>query len=166
MPFQLPPHRRIPPTSPLNSLRQRYQYHPRSSSESRGQSGDLHGGREGSTLSTIQRALPGITDQTCPGTPRLPDSSNPADFNPPGWKHLISAPLATNERISLITTIFSSRDEVEMARYLCREDAQASVDVIYEVRSHNRAFPENGSTNLNSNSASIRHWMTSITHCG
>ena len=68
---------------------------------------------------------------------------------------ICSPRLATNERISLITTIFSRRDEVDMARHLCGEDAQASVDVIYEARSHKVSFPEN--TDLGSNSASIRH---------
>jgi len=88
-------------------------------------------------MSATQRALPDFTGQMRPRAPRPPGSFNPTGFDPPGWKRLIRVPLSTNERISLIATIFSSRDEVEMARDLCGEDAQASVDVIYEARFRN-----------------------------
>ena len=35
-----------------------------------------------------------------------------------------------DERIPLLTSIFSDRDEVEVFKYLSREDAQAFIDVI------------------------------------
>ena len=46
---------------------------------------------------------------------------------------MISHPLSTVERISLITAIFSDRNEVEVVGNLSGCDAQAFVDVINEV---------------------------------
>jgi len=57
----------------------------------------------------------------------------------PAWKRLISDTLATYERISLITVIFSDRNQVKRVRNLSGDDAQAFVDKIDEVilmRSH------------------------------
>ena len=53
--------------------------------------------------------------------------------NPPAWKRLISPSLSANERIDLITSIFSDRDEVEVFEYLSGSDAQAFVDVMDEA---------------------------------
>ena len=50
--------------------------------------------------------------------------------NPPPWKNLIADTLSVDERIPLLTSIFSDRDEVEVFKYLSREDAQAFIDVI------------------------------------
>ena len=54
----------------------------------------------------------------------------------PAWKRLISYTLTTGERIPLITTIFSDRDEVEMVRNLSGDDAQTFIDMTDEVRLH------------------------------
>ena len=51
----------------------------------------------------------------------------------PAWKQLISPTLATRERIPLIESIVSDRDEAEMVGHLRGDDAQAFIDVIYEV---------------------------------
>ena len=56
--------------------------------------------------------------------------------DPPAWKRLISRTLTTQERVSLITTIFSERDGLEVATFLSGEDAQAFIDVVDEVRPH------------------------------
>ncbi|KAF9643686.1 kinase-like protein [Thelephora ganbajun] len=55
----------------------------------------------------------------------------PADSQ--AWKQLISHTLSTSERISLITSIFSDRNEVEVLRNLSGNDAQALINVIDEV---------------------------------
>jgi len=46
---------------------------------------------------------------------------------------LIDRPLATDQRISLITAIFSDHDETEAVKRLSGDDAQSFVDVIDEV---------------------------------
>ena len=51
----------------------------------------------------------------------------------PVWKHLIDRPLTTDERVSLITDLFSDRDETEALKGLSRGDAQSFIDVIDEV---------------------------------
>ena len=74
--------------------------------------------------------------------------------DPPLWKRLIDPRLPTNERIQLIETIFSDRDEVEVFKYLSGNDVQIFVDVIDEasvqtplslenelVESHSTSFP-------------------------
>jgi len=53
--------------------------------------------------------------------------------NPPPWKRLIDPTLLMNERIQLIGSIFSDRDEVEVFKHLSKDDAQAFVDVIDEA---------------------------------
>ena len=53
--------------------------------------------------------------------------------NPPAWKRLISPVLPPDERIGLITSLFSDCDELETFKYLHRRDAQVFVDVIDEV---------------------------------
>lgn len=52
---------------------------------------------------------------------------------PPAWKQLISDVLDTQQRISLITSIFSEQGGSEVVRHLRGEDAQAFIDVIDEV---------------------------------
>ena len=114
----------MPPTDIL----QRPHRHYGSSSEFHDQPTDLHDCREVTTLP--------VEDLACPGPPLCPpDSSIYPSFGPPCWKRLISTPLTTQERASLITTIFSNRDGVKMVRNLCADDTQAFIDVIYEVRS-------------------------------
>lgn len=53
----------------------------------------------------------------------------------PAWKRLIDTAPNTNERISLITAIFSNHDQVEMVGNLNGNDAQRFLDVTHEVRS-------------------------------
>ncbi|KAF9646470.1 kinase-like protein [Thelephora ganbajun] len=54
-------------------------------------------------------------------------------FAPPAWERLIGYPLSTDERVSLITSLFSDIDEVEVVGSLSGDDAQAFVDVIDET---------------------------------
>lgn len=51
----------------------------------------------------------------------------------PAWKLLISHPLNKGERISLVTTIFSDKNQVEKAGRLAGDDAQTFIDAIDEV---------------------------------
>ena len=51
----------------------------------------------------------------------------------PAWKRLINRPLPTDERISLITAIFSDKNEADTVDHLLGGDAQSLVDVIDEV---------------------------------
>lgn len=53
----------------------------------------------------------------------------------PAWRRLISQPLPTDERVSLIATIFSDRNEVDTVNLLRGDDAQTFVNVIDEVPS-------------------------------
>ena len=46
---------------------------------------------------------------------------------------MISYSLSVDERTPLITSIFSDRDEVEVVEHLAGDDAQAFIDVVYEV---------------------------------
>ena len=49
---------------------------------------------------------------------------------------MINAPLATAERVSLVTAVFSDRNETEAIKRLCGNDAQFVIDVIDEVLVH------------------------------
>ena len=51
--------------------------------------------------------------------------------------------LSANERINLIVSIFSDRDEFEVVKYLSGGDAQALVDVIDEASIHAISPPKN-----------------------
>jgi len=51
----------------------------------------------------------------------------------PVWKRLISHGLAADERIPLITTIFSDSNQVEMVEHLSGDDAQNFINIIDEV---------------------------------
>ena len=66
----------------------------------------------------------------------------------PAWKRLINRPLDPSDRISLITEIFSDRDEIEAVRRLRREDAQSFVDIIDGVF-HTLSAWRSRSTDLN-----------------
>lgn len=59
-----------------------------------------------------------------------------AHSDPPAWKRLISDPLSADERASLITSIFSDPDLIEVVGNLLRDDAQTFVDVVDEVNTH------------------------------
>lgn len=54
----------------------------------------------------------------------------------PAWKRLITCPLTIDERIPLITTIFSDRGEIEAASSLRGNDAQSFIDAIDQVPLH------------------------------
>ena len=54
----------------------------------------------------------------------------------PLWKHLINRSLTTDERVSLITDLFSDRDEMEALKGLSESDAQSFIDLIDEVPPH------------------------------
>ena len=54
----------------------------------------------------------------------------------PSWKRLISPALSMDERVSLITSVFSDRDEIEVFRNLSGDDARAFVDVVDEASIH------------------------------
>ena len=49
---------------------------------------------------------------------------------------MIHHPLGTTERISLITDIFSDRDEAKTVKRLRGNDAQSFIDVVDEVLPH------------------------------
>ena len=51
----------------------------------------------------------------------------------PAWKLLTSNALAVNERIPLITKIFSDNNQVEMVEHLSGDDAQDFINIIDEV---------------------------------
>ena len=67
----------------------------------------------------------------------------------PAWKRLITRPLISSERISLITEIFSHRDEIKAVKRLRGDDAQSFVDVVDEVLLH--SFMSGDPTDLNPN---------------
>jgi hypothetical protein len=62
----------------------------------------------------------------------------------PAWKRLISHTLVTHERISLITTIFSDDNQVEMVRDLSGDDAQTFINTIDEVSLYTPSPLKNG----------------------
>lgn len=51
----------------------------------------------------------------------------------PTWKSLISDTLAAHERVSLLTMIFSDKDQVKLINDLSGGEAQTFVDKIDEV---------------------------------
>ncbi|KAF9643873.1 kinase-like protein [Thelephora ganbajun] len=53
--------------------------------------------------------------------------------NPPTWKLLIGHTLPTGERIPLIASIFSDRNEAEVFEYISSDDARAFVEVVDEA---------------------------------
>jgi len=69
----------------------------------------------------------------------------------PTWKQLISRTLATDERIPLITKIFSHRDQAGMVGHLYGDDAQAFIDIVDEVRLRSPSPPKNGWVNSRAN---------------
>lgn len=67
----------------------------------------------------------------------------------PTWKSLINNDFPAHERISLITMIFSSSNQVRMVRSLSGNDAQAFVDEIDNVGSWRLASGEPTKFDLN-----------------
>ena len=128
---------------------------------------DLHDERGIPPLSTSQQAPPDVADPACPEPLRPPDPSIHTGIDRLGWEGLTRNPLPMHERVSLITTIFSNKDEVEIVRHLCGDDAQSFINAVYEARSYILLFSKNGTVNFDSNAhvSSIRRWITSIVHC-
>jgi hypothetical protein len=96
-----------------------------------------------SYVPTSEAREPGPHDQPAGDTDPEPQTSMDR-YEPltPAWKHLISRPLPTDERISLIRAIFSDCTEADTVNHLHGGDAQTFVDVIDEVFS--RSFlPKN-----------------------
>ena len=83
--------------------------------------------------------------------------------SPPAWKQLISPTLAIHKRIPLIESMVSDRDEAETVGHLHGVDAQAFIDMIYEVSIHVVHLQRMSWSVLNSNSCtlSVRHWIVS-----
>ena len=73
---------------------------------------------------------------------------------------MIDHPLPTDERVSLIASLFSDSDETEAIKRLHGDDAQLFVDAVDEVFSH-YSFQKNRTTDLNSNPPVVpsRHWI-------
>lgn len=68
----------------------------------------------------------------------------------PVWKFLINCPLTMEDRLSLITAIFSRCKEIEIITGLSGDDAQSFVDVIDEVLPHS-SISKRRCTDFNSN---------------
>ena len=88
---------------------------------------------------TSEAREPGPQDQPV-GNPQIIEPKPQTSVNKrepliPAWKRLISGPLPTEERISLIAAIFSDSIEVDTVNHLRGDDAQTLVDVIDEVLS-------------------------------
>jgi len=56
--------------------------------------------------------------------------------NSPAWKQLITRTLTVDERISLMNTIFSDRDQIEIVGGLSGDDAQRFIDTADKVHPH------------------------------
>lgn len=71
-----------------------------------------------------------------------------AESNRSSYERLVGTPLSIRDRTSLIAAILSDRNEVEVIRSLCKDDAQAFVDVVYEVRLYTLLSPKPGSADI------------------
>ena len=76
-------------------------------------------------------------------TSRTPKSRerSPGSLHIPSWKNLVDRPLASDECISLIASIFSDYHETEAVKRLRGEDAQSFVDKIGEVLPATSSMP-------------------------
>ena len=80
----------------------------------------------------------------------------------PTWKRLISDSLSTEERVSLITSLFSDHDEAKAVEYLSGDDAQTFIDVIDEASLHLRIVgPVSVDSQSNVCVLSVRSWKVS-----
>ena len=77
------------------------------------------------------------------------------------WKLLIGDTSSTDERISLITTIFSDHRQIEMVEQLSGDEAQALVDRIDEVGLHTVSCPKDEliGSHANLRVLFIRYWI-------
>jgi len=76
------------------------------------------------------------------------------------WKRSINCHIDINKRISFITAVLSDRRGAEVVKRLCRDDAQAFVDMIDEVLPH-PSIQVKRFTDLNSKfpAMSSRRWI-------
>jgi len=70
--------------------------------------------------------------------------------NEPVWKRSLNSTLSTQERITLITTVFSDHDKIEEAGRLSGADAQTFVDMIDGVSPHTTSHSEDKLIDLDS----------------
>jgi len=73
-----------------------------------------------------------------------------AGYRISAWKRSIGRPIAIDKRVSLITAVFLDRFVAEAVKRLCRDDAQAFVDVLDEVLPHSSVQGK---------------WLTDMTSC-
>lgn len=73
---------------------------------------------------------------------------------------MVNDTLAINERVSLITAIFSDRNEIEMDKHLSGDDAQTFVDKVYEVMVPSNSCHESIDYDSNLRISLIRYWIT------
>lgn len=102
-------------------------------------------------------------NQTCFAAQLVVNLFSTARSNPPAWNLLVNRTLTTDERISLITTIVSDYDHVEMVGSLLGDDVHNVVDAIYKVNT--RTFRPLGDGPINSRpnrcALCIRCWIAS-----
>ena len=81
----------------------------------------------------------------------------------PAWKRLNNHALAKDERASLITAIFSDRNQVEIVGHLSGDEAQSFIDAIDTVgpRTISRSNEKVIDRNSNPHIFSIRRWTPS-----
>jgi len=79
--------------------------------------------------------------------------------NIPAWKYLIDHPLSAVQRVSLITEVFSDRDETEAVKCLRGRDAQSFIDVIDEVLSDSLTSEDSADLNPNFPVSPGRCWI-------
>lgn len=66
----------------------------------------------------------------------LPSEVSPIYSSSAAWKRLTNNPPPLDERISLVTGIFSDYEETEVVRLFCGENSQHLVEVVDEVYLH------------------------------
>ena len=125
----------------------------------------------------VDAALLGLQPPLAPGNLRhLTSSPRPVSFSSlsaivhpptsplshicserPAWKQLISDTITMDQRVSLITVIFSDNNRIEMVERLSGDDAQAFIDRVGDVSpctvSHSK-----GNINANLHILSVRDW--------
>jgi len=87
--------------------------------------GGLQGGQERGSKHISGDVLGGYTNQTCSRATQLI-----VRLDSLAWKRLLSKTITTRERVSLVITIFSDHNRVEIPRHLSRDDAQTFIDII------------------------------------
>jgi len=98
-----------------------------------------------------------------PSVTPIPETVRPlTDFlcsDPPVWKRLIGCSLSKDERITLISSIFTNNDETKVVGHLSGDDAQTFVDVVDEVTPPHNPMFELTDSNTNLGVLPIRYWI-------